>query len=79
MYRCDVSLTKDQVDVLKYSSIQNMLDNIRKMDASLVTHLKSGNYDLSKDKGFTKAYLNLFEYKNELEYFNEVSKDLDNY
>lgn len=77
MYSCDVPLTKDQVDVLKRSCVQSMLDSVRKMDEILVRHLKSSDYDLSKDKTYLKWRIEFETQRSELDYFNEVSKKFD--
>ena len=77
MHSCKVLLSKDQIDLLKHSCMQSMLDSIQKMDEILLIHLKSSNYNLLEDKRYAKAYLEFLTKNTELEYFNKVSNDFD--
>lgn len=77
MHSRKVLLSEDQIDVLRHSCMQDMLDSIRKMDDILRIHLKSSNYNLLEDKKYTKAYLEFLTKETELEYFNRITKDFD--
>lgn len=73
----NVMIDKEQIDVLKCSCIENMLDNTRKMDDILLRHLHSNDYNLLEDKEYIKTYLELDTQKAHLEYFDAVSKGMD--
>ena len=73
----NVTLDKEQIDVLKRSCIKNMLDNTQKMGDILLRHLASNDYNLLEDKKYIKTYLELATQKAQLEYFNMVSKGMD--
>ncbi len=73
----NVIIDKEQINVLKRSCIKNLLDNTRKMDDILLTHLKSNDYNLLEDKDYQKIYLELATQRASLKYFDEVSKRID--
>lgn len=73
----NVIIDKEQINVLKHSCIKNLLDNTRKMDDILLTHLKSNDYNLLEDKDYQKIYLELATQRASLKYFDEVSKRID--
>lgn len=72
-----VMLDKEQIDELKRLCIKNLLDNSRKMDDILLRHLHANDYNLLDDKQYMKTYLALATHKTNLEYFNAVSKNMD--
>lgn len=73
----NVILDKEQINVLKRSRIQLMLDNTRKMEDILQRHLSSGDYNLSEDKNYVKVSLAIDTQTIELEYLDAVSKSTD--
>ena len=73
----NVILDEEQIDVLKRSCIKSMLENTRKMDNILLRHLSSNDYNLLEDKQYIKTYLEIATQKAHLEYFDAMSKGMD--